>query len=217
MNPKVSAFTEKHKNRSDQLEKLRSILLDCMLTEDYKWNQRCYSAHGGIVVAMNNFKNYSALMFFKGSLLKDTDKILIKPGENSQAMRQLRFTDIKEIEAQEAIIKRYIIEAIEIEKAGLKVDKVRTEEMDIPEEFQIRLNENNELKKAFQLLTPGRKRAYLMYFSGAKQSKTRYERIENNIKRILAGKGPNECICGLSKRLPLCDGSHKKDSIQKSL
>jgi uncharacterized protein YdeI (YjbR/CyaY-like superfamily) len=191
------------------MEQLRLLLLDCGLTEEFKWRNPCYSYQGNNVVLIGSFKEYCALSFFKGTLLQDSNGLLSKPGENSQAMRFFKFTNLQEIIEQQSIIKAYIYEAIEIEKAGLRVIFKSNTELELVEELQIALDKNPSLKTAFKALTPGRQRAYNLYFSAPKQSKTRETRIENYIPRILDGKGFNDCICGLSKKMPNCDGSHK--------
>ncbi|MFW9807001.1 MAG: YdeI family protein, partial [Candidatus Thorarchaeota archaeon] len=176
----------------EEFEKLRKIILDCGLTEDFKWKNPCYTFQGSNVVLIHGFKEYCAIMFFKGALLNDTKGILISQTRNTQATRQIRFTNVQEIVEMEPILKAYIHEAIEVEKAGLKVDFKKTKEYTIPEEFQIKLDENPALKTAFEALTPGRQRAYLLYFSTPKQSKTRVSRVEKHMKRILDGKGLND-------------------------
>lgn len=191
------------------MEQLRLLLLDCGLTEEFKWRNPCYSFQGNNVVLIGSFKEYCALSFFKGTLLQDSNGLLSKPGENSQAVRFFKFTNLEEIIEQKSIIKAYIYEAIEIEKAGLKVIFKSNTELELVAELQIALDKNPSLKIAFKALTPGRQRAYNLYFSAAKQSKTRETRIENYIPRILNGKGINDCTCGLSKKMPNCDGSHK--------
>jgi uncharacterized protein YdeI (YjbR/CyaY-like superfamily) len=157
---------------------------------------------------IQGFKAYCGLLFFKGALLNDANQLLVKPGENTQSGRLIRFINTKEIVALEPILKAYIFEAIELEKKGLKVDFEKDNTHVITEEFQIKLNNNPELKKAFENLTPGRQRAYNLFFSAAKQSKTREVRIEKYTQQILNGKGINDCTCGLSKKMPYCDGSH---------
>lgn len=209
MNPKVDEFLNNTKNWHDEMVLLRKILLDCGLTEQLKWKHPCYTFNGGNIVMIGGFKNYCALMLFKGALLKDPEGILIQAGENSQATKQIRFTGTNEIKALEHTIKAYMFEAIEVEKAGLKIDFKKTSEYAVPEEFQEKLDKDPALKKAFKALTPGRQRAYLLHFSSAKQSKTRTARVEKYIPRILNGKGIDDCVCGLSKRMPYCDGSHK--------
>jgi uncharacterized protein YdeI (YjbR/CyaY-like superfamily) len=191
------------------MEQLRLLLLDCGLTEEFKWRTPCYSFQGNNVVLIGSFKEYCALSFFKGTLLQDSNEILSKPGENSQAVRFFKFTNLEEIIEQKSIIKAYIYEAIEIEKAGLKVNFKSNTELELVAELQNTLAKNPALKTAFQALTPGRQRAYNLYFSAPKQSKTRETRIEKYTPRILNGKGINDCTCGLSKKMPNCDGSHK--------
>ena len=187
MNPKVDAFFREATQWRDVMTKLRSIILDCGLTEELKWSKPCYAFEGGNVVVIQPFKAYCALLFFKGVLLKDPDKILIKTGENTLVGRQIRFADVREV--NEAILKKYIHQAVDIERAGLKVDVKKDTALKMPEEFQKRLAKDAALKKAFSALTPGRQRAYCFYFSGAKQSATRESRIKKYIKPILQGKG----------------------------
>ncbi|WP_084077975.1 DUF1801 domain-containing protein [Ureibacillus massiliensis] len=208
-NPKVDEFLNKADKWKEEFETLRSIVLDCGLIENFKWMHPCYTLEKKNVVLIHGFKEYCALLFHKGALLKDPHGILIQQTENVQAARQIRFTNIKEIVEKEAIIKEYIKQAIEVEKAGLEVEFKKKEDYQIPEELLNKFNEVPELKTAFEALTSGRQNAYIYYFSQAKQSKTREARIEKNIKRILAGKGLNDCICGHSKKMPNCDGSHK--------
>lgn len=210
MNPKVDEYLGKAKKWQDELVKLREIVLDCQLVEELKWKVPCYTINGKNIVLIHAFKEYCALLFMKGSLLNDSKNILFQQTDNVQSGRQIRFTNIQEIIDLEADLKAYIFEAIEVEKAGLKIEYKKTEDFEMPEEFQIVLNENQEIKAAFDALTPGRQKGYLLHFSGAKQSATRNSRIENSIDRILKGKGLNDCTCGLSKRMPNCDGSHKQ-------
>ncbi len=193
-----------------EMQILRSIALDCNLNEEWKWKQACYTFQNKNIFIISDFKNYCALNFFKGALLSNTENILIKAGENSQAGRQLRFTSVKEIVENEAIIKAYIFEAIEIEKAGLEINYKKTEEFDVPKELQEFFSKDQKFEKAFKNLTPGRQRGYLLFFSAAKQSKTKSERIEKYVGRIMNGKGIHDCVCGLSKKMPNCDGSHKE-------
>lgn len=191
-NPKVDFFFDKPSKWQHEHRKLRSIALDCGITEELKWGVPCYTYNKSNVVLIHGFKDYCALLFHKGALLKDTDDILIQQTENVQAARQLRFTNLDEILELETVIKAYIYEAIEVEKAGLKVELKKTKEFDMPEEFRTVLEEDPELKDAFEALTPGRQRAYLLHFSGAKQSKTRVSRIEKCIPQIFNGKGLND-------------------------
>ncbi|HXB39059.1 MAG TPA: DUF1801 domain-containing protein [Bacteroidia bacterium] len=189
MNPKVDFYFNKAKKWQKELEKLRTIVLDCHLAEELKWGVPCYSFQKSNIVLIHAFKDYCAFLFFKGALLKDPKKILIQQTENVQAARQVRFTSIKEIVKLEKTLKTYIYEAVEIEEKGLKVELKKTKEFNVPEEFQIKLDKNAALKKAFKALTPGRQRGYLLYFSSAKQVKTREARIEKYIPLILNGKG----------------------------
>ena len=189
MNPKVDFFFEKGKKWRKEYEQLRMIVLGCGLTEELKWGCPCYTFEKSNIVLIHGFKEYCALLFFKGALLNDTDGILIQQTENVQSARQVRFTSVKEIVKMEHSLKAYIYEAIEVEKAGLKVKLKKTSEYKIPEEFQKKLNKTPELKTAFYALTPGRQRAYIFYFSQPKQSKTRESRVEKSMKQILSGKG----------------------------
>jgi uncharacterized protein YdeI (YjbR/CyaY-like superfamily) len=168
------------------------IILDCGLDEELKWGVPCYTFQKSNILLIGAFKEYCALSFFKGALLKDADGILSKPGENTQAGRVIRFTDYREVDRMEPILKAYIYEAVEVEKAGLKVNFKKITEHEIPEEFQNKLDENTALKTAFDALTPGRRRGYILYFSQPKQSKTRTSRIEKCMRQILNGKGLNE-------------------------
>ncbi|MGY5485869.1 YdeI/OmpD-associated family protein [Paenibacillus sp. ALE2] len=192
MNPKVDVYLGKVNKWKAEMEKLRAIMLDCQLTEELKWGKPCYMFQNSNIAIIQGFKEHCALMFFKGALLNDPNGILIKPGEDTQAGRQIRFTNIEEIVEMETILKTYIIEAIEVEKAGLKVDFKKNTELIFPEEFQAKLDENPALKTAFAALTPGRQRAYIMHFAAPKQSKTRESRIEKCMQDILAGKGLND-------------------------
>jgi len=192
MNPKVDGYLRKAKKWQEELKKLRMIILDCQLTEELKWGKPCYTFQKSNIVIIQGFKEYCALLFFKGALLNDANGILIKPGKNTQAGRQIRFTNVREIVEMETILKAYIYEAIEVEKAGLKVNFKKTTEFIIPEEFQNRLDEIPALKTAFDALTPGRQRAYILYFSAPKQSKTRESRVEKSMQQILNGKGLND-------------------------
>jgi uncharacterized protein YdeI (YjbR/CyaY-like superfamily) len=187
MNPKVDFyFTKKWQ---EELVLLRKIILDCHLTEELKWGVPCYSLGDRNIVLIHVFKEYCALLFFKGALLADTERILIQQTKHVQAARQIRFTQVSEIKMLKAILKAYIYEAIEVEKAGLKVEYKKTAEYPVPKEFQHKLDKHSDLKAAFQALTPGRQRGYLFYFSGAKQSKTRESRVNKYLKHILSGKG----------------------------
>ncbi|WP_033580121.1 YdeI/OmpD-associated family protein [Priestia aryabhattai] len=192
MNPKVDEFLTKAKKWKEEYETLRKIVLDCELTEDFKWMNPCYTFEKKNIVLIHGFKEYCALLFPKGSLLQDSHGVLIQQTENVQGARQIRFTNVQEIAEKEAILKAYIYEAIEVEKAGLKVKVKKPEELIIPEELQHKFDEIPALKTAFTTLTPGRQRAYILHFSAAKQSKTRASRVEKCIPNILNGKGLND-------------------------
>src|SRR2546421_8758340 len=192
MNPKVDAYLSKAKKWQEELKKLRMIVLDCGLTEELKWGVPCYTLEKTNIVLIHAFKEYCALLFVKGALLNDAKGILIQQTENVQAGRQIRFTNVREIVKMKPTLKAYIYEAIEVEKAGLKVNFKKITEFKLPEEFQNKLDEIPALKTAFKALTPGRQRAYVLYFSQPKQSKTRESRIEKYMKQILNGKGLND-------------------------
>lgn len=189
MNPKVDWYFVKNKKWSEEIETMRTIVLDSGLTEELKWGCPCYTLDGSNIVLIHVFKDYCAFLFFKGALLKDPKNILIQQTANVQAARQIRFTNVKEVVKLKITINSYIKEAIAIEKAGLKVELKKTKEFEMPEEFKTKLNKMPELKKAFYALTPGRQRGYLLHFSSAKQSQTRESRIEKCMKQILNGKG----------------------------
>jgi uncharacterized protein YdeI (YjbR/CyaY-like superfamily) len=192
MNPKVDKYLSKAKKWQEEFQKLRTIILDCQLTEELKWGCPCYTFQEKNIVLMHGFKEYCALLFFKGALLKDAKCILIQQTENVQAARQIRFTNVREIVKMDRILKSYIYEAVEVEKAGLKVNFKKNAELIFPEEFQKKLFKNPALKTAFNALTPGRQRAYNLYFSAPKQSKTRESRVEKYMQQILNGKGLND-------------------------
>lgn len=192
MNPKVDFFFEKNSKWQNEYKKLRSIALSCGLTEELKWGVPCYTFKKTNVVLIHGFKEYCAFLFHKGALLKDTEGILIQQTENVQSARQIRFTNLHEIEKMEAVLKAYIFEAIEVEKAGLSFELKKTSEFTMVDEFKEILYSDEELKKAFEALTPGRQRGYLLYFSQAKQSKTRKDRIDKYRDHILSGKGLND-------------------------
>ncbi|MCL5283160.1 MAG: YdeI family protein [Armatimonadetes bacterium] len=192
INPKVEEFLSKSQKWREELAKLRTIVLDCGLAEELKWGQPCYTFQNKNIVLIHGFKAYCALLFIKGALLTDPKSILIQQTRNVQEGRQIRFTNVREIVEMESIINAYIYEAIEVEKAGLKVNHKKTADFIIPEEFQNQLDEIPALKNAFDALTPGRQRAYILYFSAPKQSKTRESRIEKCKQQILDGKGLND-------------------------
>jgi uncharacterized protein YdeI (YjbR/CyaY-like superfamily) len=191
MNPEVDIFLRKAKEWQEESEKLRMILLDCPLNEELKWGEPCYTFQGKNIVLIGGFKEYCTLLFFKGALLQDTQGILVTPGKK-QAGRQIRFTSLQEIVAMETILKTYIHEAIEVEKAGLNVELKKHSEYIVPEELQKKLDEIPALKTAFEALTPGRQRAYMFHISAPKQSKTRESRVEKCMQQILDGKGLND-------------------------
>ncbi|WP_028390781.1 YdeI/OmpD-associated family protein [Bacillus cihuensis] len=192
MNPKVDEFLSKTNKWKEEYEKLRMIILDCELTEEFKWMHPCYTFEKKNIVLIHGFKEYCALLFHKGALLQDTHSILIQQTENVQAARQIRFTNVQEIVEMETILKAYIYEAIEVEKSGLEVNFKKNTEFIIPEEFQKKFDEIPDLKTAFEALTPGRQRAYILHFSKPKQSKTRESRVEKCLQQILNGKGLND-------------------------
>ena len=192
MNSKVDFYFNKAKKWQEEFEKLRMIILDCGLTEELKWGVPCYTFEKRNIVLIHGFKEYCALLFFKGALLNDPKDILIQQTKNVQAARQIRFTSVREIVKMKPILKAYIHEAIEVEKAGLKVNLKNTTEFIIPEEFQDKLDEIPSLKTAFDALTPGRQKAYVLYFSAPKQSKTREARVGKCMQQILNGKGLND-------------------------
>lgn len=191
-NPKVDAYLDRAEKWREEFEKLRAIALDCDLAEELKWGEPCYALDGKNIVLMHGFKEYCALLFFKGALLKDPNGILIQQTGNVQAARQIRFTNAGEIVQLTPALKAYILEAIEVEKAGLKVELKKTTEFEVPEEFKARLDADPSLKAAFEALTPGRQRGYLLHFSQPKQSKTRESRIDKCAAAIFEGKGLND-------------------------
>ena len=189
---KVDKYIENIKKWKEETILLRQICLDSGLEEDFKWKHPCYTFQGKNIVLIHGFKDYCALLFYKGALLKDTDGILIQQTENVQSARQIRFTKPEEVVDLASTIKAYVFEAIEVEKAGLKVKTKKTSEFEIVGEFKEILEGNSNVKSAFEALTPGRQKSYLLYFSQAKQSKTRLSRIEKSIPKMFKGKGHNE-------------------------
>ena len=208
-NSLVDAYMSKAKIWKEEMEALREMLLSCNLTEELKWGKPCYSFENKNLFIIQSFKTNCALGFFKGELINDEKGLLVKPGENTQSGRMIRFTHLKEIVKVKGTIKAYIKEAIEHEKKGTKTTIKEKAELIFPEELQSVLDKNVKFKKAFESLTPGRQRAYNMFFSAPKQAQTRTTRIEKYKQQILNGKGINDCTCGLSKKMPYCDGSHK--------
>ena len=207
-NPKVNPFFLNLKKWRSELEVLREIVLANDFVEELKWNSPCYTIEGKNVVILQGFKEYFGVLFFKGALLKDSENILSQPGE-VQAGRQIRLKSMEEIVSLEQVIRSYILEAIDIEKSGAKVEMKKVDDFEMPNELLEAFAQNGAVKSAFLALTPGRQKAYALHVSDAKQQQTRYDRIEKIIPRILKGKGLTDCICGLSKRMPSCDGSHK--------
>lgn len=191
-NPKVDFFFNKPSKWQKEYRQLRTIVLECGLNEELKWGQPCYCLGRKNIAVIHGFKEYCAMLFFKGVLLKDPNKILIQQTEHVQGPRQVRFTDLKEIVKMKSVLKAYVYEAMEVERAGLKIKLKKVSEYKVPEEFEKRLKKNAALKKAFSALTPGRQRGYLFYFGQAKQSKTREARIEKYIPKILKGKGMDD-------------------------
>lgn len=206
-NPKVDEFIQSADKWSAEMAFLRRILLDCLLVETYKWRTPVYMVGSKNSIAISSLKEHCALNFFNGALLQDEEGILIKPGEHTQLGRWMKFSSVEEILAKEDLIKAYFLEAIEVEKLGIKLEKPA--EIPYPEELGTIFAVKPAMKMAFEKLTPGRQRAYLRFFTDGKQSETRTSRIEKNEKYILKGIGITDCICGLTKRKPSCDGSHK--------
>ena len=191
-NPSVDGFLRKSKRWQEELQKLRQIILDCGLTEEVKWRHPCYTSQGHNIAILAGFKEYCAITFVKGALIKDPQSILAKPGENTQSARVIHFTNVEQIAEIEPLLKALIHEAVEVEKAGLKVKFKKPSEFAVPAEFKTKLNKIPALKTAFRALTPGRQRAYLLYFSSAKQSQTRESRIQKWMPHILKGKGMDD-------------------------
>jgi uncharacterized protein YdeI (YjbR/CyaY-like superfamily) len=210
MKDEVDVYLNDLKKWQAELKMLREIILECGLTEDFKWMHPCYTDKGKNIVLIHGFKNYCAILFNKGSLLKDPKSILVQQTENTQFGRQIRFTDLSEIEVRRSVIKQYIKEAIHNERSNIPVPTKQTAEYEVPEELMQKFEEQPSLEKAFNKLTPGRQRGYLLHFGQPKQSKTIIARIDKNAERILNGFGLNDCVCGHSKRMPNCDGSHNK-------
>jgi uncharacterized protein YdeI (YjbR/CyaY-like superfamily) len=192
MNPKVDFYFNKAGRWQREIRELRKLVLSCGLTEELKWGAPCYTYQQSNIVLIHVFREYCAILFFKGALLKDNKGILVQQTENVQSARQVRFTSLSEITKLKATVKRYIKEAIEVEKAGLKVEPKKTKEFPVPAEFKEKLDKNAALRSAFEALTPGRQRGYLLYFAAARQSVTRVSRIEKYVHKILMGKGLND-------------------------
>lgn len=209
MKSAVEEYIQKAKNWQAEMTLLRSICLECHLTEVIKWGKPCYTYNDKNIVIIQNFKNHCDLGFFNGASLSDLKQLLVKAGEHTQSGRQLRFDNVEDIKKKKSLIKAYIKEAIENEKKGIKINVEDIPAIEPVNELYAIFKKNKSFEKAFNKLTPGRQRAYHMFFAAAKQSETRISRIEKFMPRILDGKGMNDCTCGLSKRMPNCDGSHK--------
>ncbi|MCF8326335.1 MAG: YdeI/OmpD-associated family protein [Leadbetterella sp.] len=208
-NELLDDFFEKPSNWHDELNELRKIVLETGLIEELKWKQPCYTMDGTNLLMVSSFKDFAFVSFLNGSLLADSENILVKPGENSQFSRLMRFKNVEEIKKLKPTLLSYMYEMIEAHKAGIKPITDKNKELDFPEELLLKFEKDTAFKAAFEALTPGRQRAYNIYFTGAKQSKARESRIENYTQRIMNGKGFNDCVCGMSKKMPGCDGSHK--------
>lgn len=209
MSNKIDQYIDKQEHWRDELSLLRSIVLESELVEELKWGVPTYTLNGKNVIMLGSFKGNCVISFLKGVLLKDSGKVLELPGENSRSAKIIRITSLKQAEDLKDTILAYVFEAIEIEKLKLKVPKA-TQEEELPEELVLAFESDPKLEETFFNLTPGRQRGYLIHFKGAKQSKTRTSRIEASKKRIYKGVGFHDCVCGLSKRMPNCDGSHKQ-------
>lgn len=209
MNPAADNYFLDASKWQEELKHLRKIALSTQLTETIKWGVPCYVFEESNIILLGSFKAFCSISFFKGSLMGDPKGILLKPGENSQIARMIKFTHLDQIRELEPVIRSYIFEAIEIEKAGLKPALEKSVDLEFPEELLQILDKDAALKAAFTALTPGRQRGYNLFFTAPKQSATRITRIEKYRMQILDGKGINDCICGLSKKMPACDGSHK--------
>jgi uncharacterized protein YdeI (YjbR/CyaY-like superfamily) len=214
MHPEVDAYIGRVKQWQAEIQLLRTILLACKLEETIKWGQPCYTIHDKNIVIIAPFKAHCDLGFFNGAVLKDEKQLLVAAGKHTQGSRQMRFSNLKDIEASKSVIRKYVKEAIDNEKNGVKLIQTKKNEIEV-EELETIFKKDAPFKKAFAALTPGRQRAYLIHFSGAKQSETRINRIHNYRQRILSGIGINDCTCGLSKRMPTCDGSHKQLNLKK--
>lgn len=209
MNAQVDEFLKQSTKWREELAELRSLLLACGLTEEFKWRAPCYTFEKRNVAILAALKESCTLSFFKGALLKDPHGLLSKPGENTRAARVIRFTSVKDAVELRPVLKAYIEEAIQVEKSGRKVESGDATDPALPKELQDKLDKLPALKRAFEMLTPGRQRGYVLDVAAAKQPKTRAARVEKHVQRILEGKGIHDCVCGLTKKPPGCDGSHK--------
>ncbi len=209
MNPEVTKKYESETRWKQEMKLLREIVLESWLEEELKWNQACYTLNGKNVLIVSSFKPHCALNFIKWSLIQDTENLLTKPWEHTQGGRQMRFTDIQEIQDNVQFIKKYIQESIEIEKSGKEIEFTKLSELEVPDELKEFFDNDPEFKIAFESLTLWRQKAYLMFIGAAKQSSTRTDRIKKYLPRILAWKWMHDCVCGHSQKMPSCDGSHK--------
>jgi uncharacterized protein YdeI (YjbR/CyaY-like superfamily) len=209
MNPKVDTYLSGLKEWKKEVELLREILLATELEEEFKWSRPCYTYNGKNIVGIATLKEHCALNIFNGASLSDPNGILIIPGEHTQSGRWMKFDSVANINKHTKLIKSFIKQAIELEVNGVKLIKTKPLALPLPAELETIFKKDSKLKKAFYALTPGRQRAYLIYFSGTKNAQTIINRIEKYTPKILCGKGFNDCTCGLSKRMPNCDGSHK--------
>ncbi len=209
MNSKVDTYIQGLKNWKEEVELLREILLTTNLEEDFKWSRPCYTYNGKNILGIATLKEHCALNIFNGASLSDPNEILIIPGEHSQSARWMKFETKAAINKHSKIIKALVKESIELEASGVKKIKSVAPKLNCPEELENIFKKDAKLKTAFYALTPGRQRAYLIYFTAPKQSETRITRIKKYAPKILCGKGFNDCTCGFSKRMPNCDGSHK--------
>lgn len=209
MNTNLDNYFEEQKVRKEELNRLRSIVLTADLKEELKWNAPCYTFKNKNVCMIFNFKNSFGISFFKGSFINDSYEILEKPGDNTQNVRMIKLSEIKDLDKKKSAIINYINQAIELEKIGVKIVKTAEAKFEFIEELEIAFAKNPKLKVSFESLTPGRQRAYHMFFASAKHSETRFSRINKFTNQIIDGKGMMDCTCGLSKKMPQCDGSHK--------
>ena len=209
---KTTIMIIKNTKWNEEIDVLKSIISDCGLEETTKWNQPCFTFKGKNILLLGAFKDYCVVSFFKGALLTDPDHLFTKPGENTQVVRVIRFHNMDEVKKVSNYLKSLVYEAIDIEQKEIPLPKTEVRQIDIPNELKHAFNQKPTLEKAFKGLTPGRQRGYLLYFTSAKQSKTMEARINKFTERIMTGKGINDCVCGLSRKMPSCDGSHKSIS-----
>ena len=210
MHPKVTTYLDRLDRWQPELRLLRDLVVATGLTETFKWSHPCYTYGKANILLLHAFRDYCAILFFKGALLQDADQRLVQQTDKVRSARQLRFTGVRAIERQRATVRGLVYEAIEVERSGVSLPPRAQEECTVPEELSAKFREDTAFRDAFEALTPGRQRGYLLYFSEAKQAATRRARIEKQLPRILSGFGRNDCTCGLSKRMPNCDGAHRK-------